>query len=448
MIRLLLVEDDITFSQILTQYLSRYQYAVTNRSTIKSAKEILETQSFDIILLDYRLPDGDGLGLLQYSRQVNPDIPVIIMTSLNDIRLAIRVMKSGAFDYITKPVNQEELLMVLQDALIRSSSLESSQQLLPKSEKESTFVEGKSPAAQKMYQYLNIVAPTDMTVMLQGESGSGKEIAARYVHTNSNRKSKSFIAVDCGTLTQDLAGSELFGHVKGAFTGALQDKKGKIELANGGTLFLDEVGNLSPSVQQKLLRALQERAITPLGSDRLIPVDIRIITATHEHLQKLIKEGKFREDLYFRLNEFEVSIPPLRERLEDLDTFISFFIEQSNIQLHKSITSVAPDVRTILEQYDWPGNIRELKNVIKRAVLLSSSEIIPKDVLPLDLVHGLYEKINQGNFDLKELNQMTEKEMIVKILQDTKYNKSQTAKILGIDRKTLYNKMEKYNIQT
>ncbi|QEK50713.1 sigma-54-dependent Fis family transcriptional regulator [Pedobacter aquae] len=444
MAKILIVEDDITFSQLLQGFLKKHQHTVEAANTIKSGLKLLDENSFDLLLLDYRLPDGTGLDILNHVASKNLGISAIIMTSFNDVPTAVKAMRLGAFDYITKPVNPDELLMIMSNAL--NKKVES---LPKKSASPSNIIKGNSPEAHKLYRYIDLVAPTDMSVIIQGESGTGKEYAARTIHTQSNRNHKPFIAIDCGALSKDLAASELFGHVKGAFTGALQDKKGQFEVANGGTLFLDEVGNLSYEVQVKLLRALQERTIQPLGSTKQIKVDVRILTATNDDLTDSVARGDFREDLYHRLNEFKIQLPPLRERGKDLELFIAHFIQLSNQELQRNVKELSPEVKDLLLRYSWPGNLRELKNVIKRMVLLSPNETAEVSSLPDEMLFTVnrQQTIQQKpTSDLKAINEQNEKLLITQTLEKVRYNKSKAAKLLNIDRKTLYAKIERYEI--
>jgi two-component system response regulator HydG len=282
---------------------------------------------------------------------------------------------------------------------------------------------------------------------VQGDSGTGKEQVARSIHNKSKRSGRPFIAIDCGALSNELAASELFGHIKGAFTGALLDKKGQFEAADGGTLFMDEVGNLSYEVQVKLLRALQEREIQPVGSNKIIKVDVRIVTATNDDLINSVKNGSFREDLYHRLNEFKIQLPPLRDRPEDMSLFIEYFIKQSNREFDKRVKDVSPDVNMLFQTYDWPGNLRELKNIIKRAVLLTNTDTIEMEALPEEMAFTVSNAAKTASADLKQIQSETEKELIEKTLKEVKYNKSKAAKLLNIDRTTLYYKMAKYGIE-
>ncbi|MBB2145878.1 response regulator [Pedobacter sp. LMG 31464] len=442
MAKILIIEDDTTFAQIIEGFLIKNKYEITTVTNLSQAFKVLTQQGFDLLLVDYRLPDGTGLDVLSYVRDKGITVPFIIMTSFNDVRTAVKSIQLGAFDYITKPVNPDELLMIVKNSLLKKQTDNQAKSL-----NNTDFIKGKSPVADKLYEHINLVAQTDMSVIIQGESGTGKEFAAKTLHLQSKRADKPFIAIDCGALSKDLAASELFGHVKGAFTGALNDKKGQFEVANGGTLFLDEVGNLSYEVQIKLLRALQERVIQPLGSNKQIEVDVRIITATNDDLANSIKQGEFREDLYHRLNEFKIQLPPLRDRGKDLELFINHFIELSNTELDRNVTSISADAKDLLLQYDWPGNLRELKNVIKRMVLLSPTEIATIDALPDEMMIAVNRLPNTNPSDLKAVNETNEKALITETLIKVKYNKSKAAKLLNIDRKTLYNKMERYGIE-
>ncbi|WP_207426208.1 sigma-54 dependent transcriptional regulator [Pedobacter sp. SYSU D00535] len=443
MIKILVVEDDTTFSMILEGFLQKNGYEVNLEYTAKAGLRSLRENKYDLLLLDYRLPDGNGLELMQEAEKLNLQTPAVIMTSFNDVRTAVQAIRSGARDYITKPVNPDELLMVIKSALEKKdTSVETGKTA------ESDFVEGQSEESKRLQEYIQLVAPTEMSVIIQGESGTGKENVARSIHRLSKRANKTFVAIDCGSLSKDLAASELFGHSKGAFTGALQDKKGRFEAASGGTLFLDEVGNLSYDVQVQLLRAIQERVIQPLGSNKEVKVDVRLITATNEDLVSSVSKGNFREDLYHRLNEFKIQVPALRTRNGDLHLFVGHFIHQANKELGRDVKRLSPQVTAIFNKYDWPGNLRELKNVIKRMVLLSKGEEAGLETLPDEMVISIKNSAPRPDTtDLKALNQAQEKELIIETLRKVKYNKSKAAKLLNIDRTTLYNKIEKYQIE-
>lgn len=456
MAHLLLVEDDTTFSKLLSNFLGKHGHAVQVCSTIAGARDAIRSKAgasddFAVFMLDYRLPDGNSLDLLKSLREEGNRTPALIMTSFNDIRTAVNAMQSGAFDYITKPVNPEELLMVLKEALNRKTEV-SVKTINKKPEKQSLdFIEGNSKISKQLYEYVRLVAPTDMSVIIQGESGTGKEHVAKSIHRLSKRADGPFVAIDCGSLSKDLAASELFGHKKGAFTGALTDKIGQFEAADGGTLFLDEIGNLGYDVQIKLLRALQERIVVPIGSTQPVKVDVRLIAATNEDLLTISSNGDFREDLYHRLNEFKIQVPALRERGEDLAVFIQHFVDKANEELEKNVRQLSKEVMDIFMKYDWPGNLRELNNVIKRLVLLSKEETADLKALPQEMITSMESIASKpavaSGSDLKLLQETHEKEMIEKVLQDVRYNKSKAAKLLNIDRKTLYYKIEKYHIE-
>jgi two-component system, NtrC family, response regulator HydG len=430
--RILFVEDDPAFAKIVENFLKRNGFEVQVRYRVREAEKTLERERFDLLLLDYRLPDGIGLDVLQAARQAQGPLPAVIMTSLNDIRTVVQSMRAGAFDYIAKPVNQDELLMVLREAL---------KQRRPAAGDER--IEGESPVARELYRMAGLVAPTEMSVLILGESGTGKEHIARTIHEKSLRSDGPFLAIDCGVQSNELAVSELFGHEKGAFTGAAGSKEGKFEAARGGTLFLDEIGNLTYEVQVKLLRALQERVITPLGGNREISVDVRILAATNEDLRERIANGEFREDLYHRLNEFSLRVPALRERGEDLPAFVGFFLKQANRDLQKSVEGFSEEAWDLLRAYDWPGNLREMRNIVRRAVLLTGEGLIGVESLPTDLALQLY---GDGAEDLRDHRERKERDVILETLRACRFNKTKAAESLNIDRKTLYNKMKRYGI--
>lgn len=456
--KILVIEDDPTFVKTLEVYLSKLGYEVF--STSRAADGVKKGQEVQpaLILLDYRLPDGTGLDILPSLTQLESKPQVILMTGFSDIRTAVRAMKLGAFDYITKPVNPDELKLLIEKAASKKKpgptvpqSHENTEKVskTTKSEAIQGFVQGSSIQSKTLHEHINLVAPTDMTVLILGESGTGKEYVARSIHRNSHRSKGPFVAVDCGALSEELAISELFGHVKGAFTGAHANKDGQFVAAKGGTLFLDEVGNLSYEVQVKLLRALQERIIQPLGSNKEILTDVRIITATNENLLDTVRDGEFREDLYHRINEFKIQVPALIERKDDFWEFANFFRKNANADLNRDVETFSPEVEKIFESYSWPGNLRELRNVIRRAVLLSmDSKTIEGMTLPPEMKHISESKTIQssGPYDLKAQKEVSEREMIIKTLEEVRYNKSKAARMLNIDRKTLYLKISKYDI--
>lgn len=440
----LIIEDDAVFAGILKNFLDKRGYSSVTESQLKSARAAVLTSPPDLILLDINLPDGNGLDLLEFIRQENVPVgKVIIMTSFNDVRTAVKALKSGAHDYITKPINPEELLMVIGETDSEGSSSPSSRQ-----SGQGGMIIGTAELAREMLTHIHLVAPTQLTVLLEGKSGTGKEEAARCIHELSSRSAMPFVAVDCGVLNNETANSELFGHVKGAFTGAVQDKVGHLVQAHGGTLFLDEIGNLNYEVQVKLLRVLQERVVQPMGSQKTRKIDIRIIAATNEDLKHAMAKGEFREDLYHRLNEFKINVPSLVDRLEDLPLFVDRFILHANRDLNRSVKKVSREVMELFKGYDWPGNIRELKSLVRRAVLLCSGDTIELDQLPAEMIQsGNAVQVDDSSpSDLKSLKSQLERELLIKTLKKTNYNKSQAARLLKIDRTTLYNKLAEYKI--
>ncbi|RZJ53173.1 MAG: sigma-54-dependent Fis family transcriptional regulator [Flavobacterium sp.] len=444
--KILLIEDDISFCKLLEKFLTKKAYEVTIAFSAAEARIAVKNESFDLILTDLRLPDSDGIGLMAEFKNSYPEIPVILMTGYSDVNTAVKAIKNGAADYISKPFNPDEVLLVITNALQTPQTESPAKEKKPATKKtpatENEFVRGISVASKKLLDHIQLVSPTDMSVLIIGESGTGKEIIAKSIHQQSNRKNNNFIAVDCGAIPKELAASEFFGHLKGSFTGAISDKMGYFEAANGGTLFLDEIGNLSYENQIQLLRALQERKIKPVGSNKEINVDIRIITATNEDLREAVKNGDFREDLYHRINEFSIQSPSLTDRGEDLMVFADYFLEKANQQLNKEIIGFSPDVVKIFQNYSWPGNLRELQNCVKRATLLTRGDFIESDVLPAEFFQIQKQQNTASTFSLSE----NERETIIHALSKAQNNKSEAAKLLKITRKTLYNKLKQYNI--
>ncbi|WP_121364934.1 sigma-54-dependent transcriptional regulator [Flavobacterium limicola] len=442
MAKILLIEDDVAFCRLLEKFLIKKSYDVTATFSAAEAKSKIKSNEFDLIITDLRLPDSDGIVLMSEIKLTHPNVPVVLMTGYSDVSTAVKAIKNGAADYISKPFNPEEVLLVITCALQISNKIVSTSKNKKQEVKKTTdeFVKGISQASQKLAEYIQLVSPTNMSVLIIGESGTGKEVIAKSIHENSSRKNTNFIAVDCGSIPKELAASEFFGHLKGSFTGAIQDKIGFFEAANGGTIFLDEIGNLSYENQIQLLRALQERKIKPVGSNKEIDVDIRIITATNEDLREAVKRGDFREDLYHRINEFSIHSPSLVERNEDLMLFSAFFLEKSNQELNKNVIGFSSEVMTIFQNYRWPGNLRELQNCIKRATLLSQGDFIEKATLPVEFFRN--EPTTTNDFSLSE----NEKDTILEALNKTNNNKTEAAKLLKINRKTLYNKLKLYDI--
>jgi len=450
MFKLLIVEDDVAFCKMLKTFLEKKGYEVSTSFSGNDAVIQIQENAFDIVLTDVRLPDRDGITLLNDIRAKNPKTQVVVMTGYAEINMAVSAIKQGAFDYVSKPFNPDKILQIIEKALNtdfqefgedhkKTDTVSIKQE---KKQTNSSFVKGISDASKKLNEYIALVAPTRMSVLVIGESGTGKEYVASSIHKASKRADKPFVPVDCGAIPKEIASSEFFGHIKGSFTGAVNDKVGHFEAANGGTLFLDEIGNLSYELQVQLLRALQERKIKPVGSNKEIEVDIRVIAATNEDLSNAVKEGEFREDLYHRLNEFSIKVPPLKDRIEDLMLFANYFLEESNEELDKHVVGFAEEVLDTFKKYDWPGNLRELKNIVKRSVLLSQNDLITLDVLPNDIAYASHNaKQTYGLF--KNLN---EQELILDALEKANGNKAKAARMLEIDRKTLYNKLKQYDI--
>lgn len=459
---ILVIDDDVSFCMLLNTFLTRKGFAVSTAYSIEEAKQLFDQTKFQLILTDVRLPDGDGVEILKYVKEENPTIQVILMTGYTDIKTAVNAMKLGAFDYVAKPINSDQILDAIQQALSKKNDKRTvSEQRTAARENSSEqvsnvdYVKGKSEKSKQLHHFIDVVAPTNISVLIIGESGTGKENIAYSIHKKSERAQAPYIAVDCGAIPKDLAASEFFGHVKGSFTGAANDKTGHFEAANGGTVFLDEVGNLSYDVQIQLLRALQERKVKPVGSSKEIDVDIRVIAATNEDLQKAVRDGKFREDLYHRLNEFSIQAPRLAERKEDILSFADFFLQQSNGDLNKNVRGFSPEVQSFFLEYEWPGNLREMRNIIKRAVLLCVDNVVGIDVLPSEIFDRTndfddedmeYENNSQED-NLKLYSSKSEEKTIRLALEKAKFNKTKAAKILGIDRKTLYNKIKLYDIE-
>ena len=438
MLSILIVEDDITFSLMLTTWLGKKGFVVRSSSSVSDAKRRLGEEAFDLVISDLRLPDSDGIDLLKWLKSTHPSLPLIMMTSYAEIQTAVQAMKPGAADYIAKPLNPDELLGKIKE-LVRVE--EKAPARVPVSSAPDLYIEGQSQAARQLYEHVRLVAPTDMSVLVTGASGTGKEYIARRIHEQSNRSKAPFVAVDCGAIPKELAASEFFGHVKGSFTGAIENKTGAFVAAQGGTIFLDEIGNLTYEVQVQLLRALQERKVKPIGSNQEIAINVRLISATNENLRQAIEKGDFREDLYHRINEFTIRIPDLKERKEDLLLFANHFLDLANSELQKDIIGFDNDTMQLFQSYSWPGNLRQMKNVIKYATLLATGRYITRKELPEELTENLP---SHTNIQLKNVEH--ERDLIRKALQECGNNKTRAAQLLGIDRKTLYNKLKIYQL--
>ena len=468
---ILIVEDDIAFGTMLQTWLRRKGFEVEKATSVGAAVKLL-TEPFgkevDLVLSDLRLPDHDGLRLLAWMHEHNINAPFIVMTNYAEVQNAVLAMKSGAADYIAKPVQPDILLQKIKDAIeqnaqqsnattqnsttqnaptahnskLKTQNSCSGKRLYEPSAKLTAprYIEGKSEASRQLYSYVELVAPTPMSVLILGASGTGKEYVAHRIHELSARADRPFFALDCGAIPRDVAASEFFGHKKGAFTGADSDKRGAFEMANGGTLFLDEVGNLSYEVQVQLLRALQERRIRPVGGTQEIPIDIRLVCATNENLEEAVGEGRFREDLYHRINEFTIYMPKLSERGSDLFLFADLFIRHANEELNRTVEGFDSEAAELLASHSWPGNLRELNNVVKRAVLLTRGN----KITTAELTQAMGQIRTDNVLQLHDED--TERQRIITALQQTNGNKAKAARLLGVDRKTIYNKIEKLGI--
>jgi two-component system response regulator HydG len=467
--RILIIDDDLDMCTLLSRFLNKKGYdAEVAHSASKGIAKVTES-NYDIVLCDFRLGDKDGKDVLLKIKEISPETIVIIITGYSDIKTAVDVIKLGAFDYITKPLVPDEVISVIEKALaapvddhvtpsVSTPATKNKKSYVVSANKE--FLVGQDGETAHLYKQIEIVAGTNYSIILYGESGTGKEVIAKTIHEYSNRRDKPFIAMDCGTLSKELAGSELFGHVKGAFTGAIVDKEGHFELANGGTLFLDEVANLSLEIQAALLRVIQERKYKRVGGTKEMDVDVRIIVASNENLQESYRKGKFREDLYHRFNEFSINLPPLRKRKGDIPLFADFFLDKTNKELGKNIEGYEDDVLEMFVNYSWPGNLREFRNVVRRAVLLTPSGKINSNVLPWEITNSYAqpeesdrkseshntatETTPPRDLDLKDAAAKAEYDTIMNVLKDVNFNKTKAAEILKIDRKTLYNKIKIY----
>jgi len=485
--KILVIDDDRDICFLMNKFLTKHGYETHESYTAKKALELLEQiTDFDLVLCDYRLEGVDGKTMLLKIKEKYPSLPVIIITGYNDLKTAVDVMKMGAYDYVTKPLFPEEILNTIQSALNSApvvaqpvhSNNGTGTHLDDHGDKKRAFtanvdyIFGTSAVFQQIMDQIILVGPTDYSVIIYGESGSGKEAIAQEIHKRSKRSAYPFVAIDCGALSKELAGSELFGHEKGAFTGAINQKAGSFELANGGTIFLDEIANLSYEIQVSLLRVIQERKMRRVGGVKDISLDVRILIASNERLWDAAQKGKFREDLFHRFNEFTIEVPPLRQRKEDIMVFARHFLHKANESLNKKIRGFSPEVEEIFKNYVWHGNLRELKNVVKRAALLTDGDYVEDRSLPFEISNYrklLFEHNSEGPAEaptavvpirdtiatvpakkplnensLKEASIDLEYEMILKALKETNFNKSKAARLLNIDRKTLYNKIKLY----
>lgn len=449
-IKILVLEDNSALCEKINILLRNNGYITASTCEYNEARKLMKATPFDLVIADCHLNGVDPFKLISEIKKHNSAAQLIFTGSESDMHLSIELMHKGAYYFLTKPLNPEILLEKTSAALSANTScatkITNASAKLPYS-----YIKGNSKEAQLLSEEIKLVAPTDYSVIIEGETGTGKESIARLLHEHSKRSDKPFVPIDCGSLTKELAASELFGHEKGAFTGALNDKSGAFQLADGGTLFLDEIGNLPYEVQIYLLRSIQEGIIRKVGSSKEIPVNVRLLVATNDNLLKAIQEKRFREDLYHRLNEFKITIPPLRERKDDLSVFITSFIKEASERLEKNIDGIDENAMELLLDYSWPGNVRELKNVIKNACLRASDgRKITKQFFPPDLLkaqHWQGKKVLPSttvapDIAIKETVRITERVTILKVLESVNFNKTRAAQILKIDRKTLYNKLK------
>lgn len=482
--KILIIEDDMDMSLLLKRFLTKNGFEVEAVANGKNGIASFSANQTDLVLCDYRLGDMEGVEVLKKIKDVEPTVPFIIMTGYSDIRTAVNVMKMGAFEYLTKPLLPDETLQIIKRALSGSTpfanvfaskpaeALEQSNVITAKPKfnlGKTDYVFGKSSHSKELLRQIDLVAPTNYSVIIYGESGAGKEAVAQTIHKKSKRAKQPFIAMDCGAMSKELAGSELFGHEKGSFTGAVSTKIGHFELANGGTIFLDEIANLPYDVQSSLLRVVQERKVKRIGGSKEIPIDVRIIVASNENLNDAYKRGRFREDLYHRFNEFHLTVAPLRERKEDLPMYANYFLNIANQELGKSVEGFNADVTDLFLKYPWYGNLREMKNVVRRATLLTEGGTVEAKSLPFEISNftrttlaiaddkpeapvmeaptvAISPEVKEEKPDLKSVALGAEYDLIIKVLKEVNYNKSKAAKVLNIDRKTLYNKMKAYNM--
>ncbi len=446
--RILLIEDEELSRESLTRLLKAAGYTVKGAASGEKALQLLALERFDIILADLFLPDANGIEILKKVKENSPQTEVILITGHASAETAVQAMKEGAFDYITKPLNFEELQIILTKAVEKHQLLNENVYLRKQLRDKYGFANiiGNSTAMQKVFSRMKRITNTESTVLILGESGTGKELVAKAIHFNGSRKEKPFIAVNCAAIPEALLESELFGHLKGSFTGAIRDKIGKFEAANLGSIFLDEIGTMPMHLQTKLLRVLQEQEVERVGSTRPIKLDVRIISATNINLEEEVKKGNFREDLFYRLNVIPIVIPPLRERLEDILPLTKHFIEKYCLEMKRSIMTISKEALETLELYNWPGNVRELENVVERIVALTDGDVITLQDIPTNIREQVMTKVTERGVDLTKTINEIEKQMITEALTLTKGVKAQAAAMLKLNRTTLVEKMRRLGI--
>ncbi|NPU83637.1 MAG: sigma-54-dependent Fis family transcriptional regulator [Syntrophaceae bacterium] len=452
--RILIVDDELNMRLVLQAMLRKEGLDVLLAADGLEALKVLKREEVSAVITDLKMPKLDGMALLDAIRQDQPALPVIMITAYGTIATAVDALKKGAFDYITKPFEQDEIKNVIRKA-IQTKTLDDSEIVPGPGEMDHGGIVGRGEAMMELFETIRCVAPTTTTVLITGETGTGKELAAQAVHLNSPRKANPFLKINCAAIPENLMESELFGYEKGAFTGAVMSKPGRFELAHKGTLFLDEIGELSRDMQVKILRVIQEQEFERVGGLRTIKVDVRLIAATNRNLQQEVKEGRFREDLYYRLNVFPIWIPPLRERREDMPALVDFFIQKFNRKFERAVQGADRELLEIFRRYDWPGNVREMENVLERLVLMASKDSLTADNLPPELKAAVQEAVLSGRGDqrepikklIKEHSEEIERQMILSVLESCGYNVTRAAQELGMSRKGLQLKMIKYNLR-
>lgn len=453
--RILIVDDDEISCRLFAKVLEGDGHKVQQAGSGEEALDRLRNESYDLLLVDVRMPGITGLDVTRAMRQEQPSLPVIVMTAFGSIETAVEAINEGAYDYVSKPMNLDELKKIIFRALGQKELSAQSRRKVKQGEdlEQQKTVIGRSPAMVEVFKMVARAAPTKSTVLILGESGTGKEVIARSIHQHSSRAQRPFVAVDCGTLTETLLETELFGHARGAFTGAVVDKKGVFQSASSGTCFLDEIGDISPNMQSKLLRVLQEEEIRPVGGKDWIKVDVRVLAATNKDLDELVKSGAFREDLYYRLKVITIQLPPLRERTEDIDALVQIFVRRYSLAAGKPITDISENAVERLRIYSWPGNIRQLENAIEQAVVLAKNSVLTLDDLPQEVRENLpplYENAGDGDLIFSDMPSFDEikKRYALYVMNRTRGNISRTAKILDIDRRTLYRMLARWKIES
>lgn len=440
---ILIIDDDPLIRKTLSTHFRRQGYEVSLAESGEMGIKLFGEINPELVILDIRLPDADGLEILRRIKSIDSEATVVIMTAYDDMRSTVEAIKSGAFEYLVKPLDFIELDLTVEKAIQVKSLEEKLSYLVEEKQKEYTIdnIIGRSPQMREVFKLIGSVATTRTNVLIQGESGTGKELVAKAIHYNSPFSHEPFIVINCSAISDTLLESELFGHVKGAFTDAVTETKGKFEIAGKGTLFLDEIGDISPNLQSKLLRVIETRDFMKVGGEKVLKTEARIIAATNKNLEKLVKEGKFREDLYYRLKVVEIKLPPLRERREDIPDLVAYLLEKINRELKKNVKKVPPHVMKKIMDFPWKGNVRELENALTRAVILAKGDVILEENLPLERRESV--PLTTELLPLEEV----EKRYIKYVLETTKGNKLKASQILRISRPTLDNKIKKYGLE-